>query len=127
MTEKSEHHVDDGGPMRRVYLESPYAGDVETNVAFARACVADCLRRGESAYASHLLFTQPGILRDEVPEERALGIAAGQAFRACCDATVVYIDRGWSRGMVAGVEHARSIGQTVELRTLGEREEVAGG
>ena len=47
------------------------------NIDYARACVADCLRRGDSAIASHLLYTQPGVLRDDVPGERELGIAAG--------------------------------------------------
>ena len=63
--------------MRLVILESPYAGDIERNVAYARECIRDCLLRGESPIASHLLFTQPGILRDDVPAERHLGIAAG--------------------------------------------------
>lgn len=66
--------------MRLVVLESPYSGrdlaEVDRNIRYARACMADCIRRGEAPYASHLLFTQPGILRDEVPEERKLGIAA---------------------------------------------------
>ena len=45
-------------------------------MAYARACVADCLRRGEAPIASHLLYTQPGVLDDDVPEERAQGIAS---------------------------------------------------
>ncbi len=56
--------------MRLVVIESPYAGDVQANVAYAKRCVADCLRRGESPYASHLFFTQDGILDDLKPEER---------------------------------------------------------
>ena len=59
--------------MRRVILESPYAGSVEENVAYARAAVRDSLLRGESPIASHLLYTQPGILRDDVPDERRAG------------------------------------------------------
>lgn len=46
--------------MRRVIVESPYAGEVEANVTYARACVRDCVLRGEAPIASHLLFTQPG-------------------------------------------------------------------
>lgn len=46
--------------MRRVVLESPFAGDVERNVRYAKACIRDCLSRGEAPIASHLLFTQPG-------------------------------------------------------------------
>ena len=43
--------------MRFVIVESPYAGDVAANVEYARAAVADCLRRGEAPFASHLLYT----------------------------------------------------------------------
>ena len=68
--------------MRLVILESPYAGDIERNVAYARECIRDCLLRGESPIASHLLFTQPGILRDDVPAERELSIAAGHSHGA---------------------------------------------
>lgn len=67
--------------MRLVILESPYAGDVEKHVAYARACVRDSLSRGEAPIASHLLYTQPGILRDEVSKERQWGIDAGLAWR----------------------------------------------
>jgi hypothetical protein len=42
--------------MRWVILESPYAGDVEANVAYARAAVRDSLMRGEAPIASHLLL-----------------------------------------------------------------------
>lgn len=104
--------------MRRVIIESPYAGDVARNVRYARACMADCLRRGEAPLASHLLYTQPGILRDEVPEERALGIEAGLVWALQADATVVYTDLGWSRGMRAGVLHAEAARRPVEIRTL---------
>jgi hypothetical protein len=74
--------------MRRVILESPYAGNVEENVAYARAAVRDSLLRGESPIASHLLR----ILKDSVPDERQLGIEAGLAWRFVAEASVVYQD-----------------------------------
>lgn len=101
-----------------VVLESPYAGAVEENEAYARAAVADCLGRGEAPYASHLLYTQPGVLDDDDPVDRALGIAAGFAWRAVADRTVVYVDLGISRGMQAGVDDAIRRGCPVEMRTL---------
>jgi hypothetical protein len=108
--------------MRRVVLESPFAGSTEAeqqaNIDYARACVADCLRRGDSAIASHLLYTQPGVLRDEVPGERELGIAAGLAWLPVALATVVYTDRGISPGMVRGIRAARQVGVPVEWRSL---------
>ena len=42
--------------MRRVIVESPYAGDVERNIAYVRAAMRDCLMRGEAPLASHLLY-----------------------------------------------------------------------
>jgi hypothetical protein len=104
--------------MRLVYLESPYAGDVESNLAYLRACMADCLRRGEAPYASHGLYTQPGVLDDDKPEERRLGMEAGFCWGEKADASVFYVDRGWSRGMIEGLKRARAHGRPVELRVL---------
>jgi hypothetical protein len=53
-----------------VVVESPYAGNIERNLRYLRACMADCLRRGEAPFASHGLYTQPGVLRDELPKDR---------------------------------------------------------
>lgn len=109
--------------MRLVCVESPYAAPtkigIERNVTYARACLADCLQRGEAPIASHLLYTQPGVLRDEVPGERALGIEAGLLWGEKADATVVYTDMGTSRGVEAGVQRAITSGRPVEARSLG--------
>jgi hypothetical protein len=105
-------------PLRLVIVESPYAGDVAANVEFARQCIADCLRRGEAPFASHLLYTQPGVLDDNVPEERRLGIEAGLAWGQRAAATVVYTDRGVSSGMRQGIDRAHAEGRPVEYRTL---------
>jgi hypothetical protein len=117
--------------MRRVILESPYAGDVDANVEYARRCVRDSLGRGEAPIASHLLYTQPGILNDDIPHERQWGIDAGLAWRATAEATVVYMDRGMSKGMGYGIEAANDAGVPVEYRWLDdagttERNRVAG-
>lgn len=106
--------------MRRVILESPFAGDVEANIAYARACVRDSLSRGEAPIASHLLYTQPGILNDDVPEERQWGIDAGLIWRTVAEASVVYTDRGISGGMKYGIKAAEGAGIPVEYRSLGE-------
>jgi hypothetical protein len=106
--------------MRIVILESPFSGDVETNVAYAKACIRDCLSKGEAPIASHLLYTQTGILDDDVPEERALGIAAGHAWYKAADYAVVYRDRGVSRGMEEGIRVAREAGTPIRYRSLGD-------
>ena len=105
--------------MRLVILESPFAGDVEANVAYARRCVRDSLLRGEAPIASHLLYTQPGILNDDISEERWCGIHAGLAWIAAAEASVVYTDRGISSGMRYGIERAAEAGRPIEYRALG--------
>jgi hypothetical protein len=107
--------------MRRVILESPYAGDTENNIRYARLCVRDSLLRGEAPIASHLLYTQPGILDDSIPNERRHGIDAGLAWRSVAEATVVYTDLGISDGMKYGIAAAMDGGLRVEYRTI-ERE-----
>lgn len=104
--------------MRLVIIESPYAGDIEANVTYARACVRDSLSRGEAPIASHLLYTQSGILRDEIPEERQWGIDAGLAWKAVASASVVYTDLGTSKGMEYGIAAAKAAGIPIEYRTL---------
>jgi hypothetical protein len=104
--------------VRLVIVESPYSGDIEDNVRYARACVRDCLLRGEAPIASHLLYTQPGILRDEVAEERQHGIDAGLAWLRAADASAVYTDKGISIGMQYGINAAVAAGRPVEYRSL---------
>ncbi len=104
--------------MKPVILESPYAGDIEANVAYARRAVRDSLSRGEAPIASHLLYTQPGILDDQNPEERQWGIDAGLAWKAVAQASVVYADLGVSNGMIFGVKAAQDAGLKVEVRFI---------
>ena len=80
--------------------------------------MADCFKRGEAPFASHLLYTQPGVLRDEIPEERQLGIYAGLMWGLHAETTVVYTDLGVTKGMREGIAAAQVAGRLVEYRTL---------
>jgi hypothetical protein len=119
-----------GGTMRLVVIESPYAGahagdqtNVERNLRYLRACMADCFARDEAPFASHGLYTQPGVLDDNDVAERERGIQAGFAWREMAEATVVYQDLGISRGMGYGIRSAIELAH--ELRALiGERAHV---
>ena len=104
--------------MKKVILESPYAGDVKSNIAYARACVKDSLMRGEAPLASHLLYTQEGILDDTIPVERTLGIEAGLAWADSSAAHVFYIDYGMSQGMEYAFKRAKERGETIIQRML---------
>ena len=104
--------------MKRVIIESPYAGEIGRNLLYVRECMRDSLMRGEAPFASHALYTQEGILRDAVPEERSKGIEAGFAWRVPGVLTVFYVDLGWSNGMNAGKEDCEFKGLPFEERRL---------
>lgn len=116
--------------MKLVIIESPFAArkpdgswdpeGVEENLRYLRAAMHDCLKRGEAPYASHALYTQPGVLNDQVPGERTLGINAGFAWNERADLTVMYIDRGLSSGMKLGLVNAAKANRKVEIRSLEE-------
>lgn len=104
--------------MKRVIIESPYAGDVERNERYLVACMRDSFQRGEAPFASHRLY--PGILNDLVHAERELGIEAGLNWGQFAELTAVYADLGsFSVGMQRGIDRARQQGRPIEVRTLG--------
>lgn len=109
--------------MKLVILESPYAGSVEANIEYARRAVRDSLLRGEAPIASHLLYTQPGVLDDDIPGERQMGIDAGLAWREVAEGTVVYTDLGITKGMKYGIDKMYKKGGKVVFRTLNLTEE----
>lgn len=65
-----------------VYIASPYAGDVEGNVAFARAACRLAMEQGNTPVAAHLLY--PQMLDDTVPKQRELGIRMGLRLLGAC-------------------------------------------
>jgi hypothetical protein len=90
-----------------VIVESPYAGEVEENVAYLKECLLDSLRKNEAPFASHIIYTQ--VLNDKIPMEREWGIEAGFAWANKVKKVVFYMDRGVSRGMLKAMEfHARN-------------------
>lgn len=82
--------------MKLVIIESPFKGNYLRNTMYLRSCILDCLRRGESPYASHRMLTDA--LDDDIPEERQLGIEAGFAWR-----NAMYIDECGERHRVLPV------------------------
>lgn len=111
--------------MKLVIVESPYNGptklEIDRNKAYARRAMHDCFLRGEAPFASHLLYTQPGVLRDSDPEERKLGIKAGLEWGMHAEATVVYADLGISSGMQHGIDIANKLNRPIEYRRIGQQ------
>ena len=103
-----------------VLLESPFAGkdadELARNREYALEAMRHSLYLGEAPFASHLLYTQ--MLDDTVPLERRMGIEAGLAIGLFAEKTVVYTDRGVSRGMQYGIDSAAEAGRPIEYRSV---------
>jgi hypothetical protein len=105
--------------LKRVIIESPFAGLIDINKAYGRFAMHDCLvNHNESPYASHLLYTQENVLRDELPDERKLGIEAGFYWRDVSEKTIFYIDLGITPGMNQGIADCKKKSTPYELREL---------
>lgn len=101
----------------RVMLESPFSGDVERNLRYARRALKDSLNRGEAPFASHLLY--PQVLEDSVVTDRAAGLASAFEWLSVADGVVVYKDYGVSPGMRQAIRRAQKAGKFISYRTIG--------
>lgn len=114
---------------KRVLIESPFKGkdwsETRRNLLYARLCVRDSILRGEAPFASHLFYTQTGILDDKIEEERMRGINAGLSWGEIAELSAFYTDFGFSKGMEYGLKHAKDIGRPTETRSLGNTEQLS--
>ncbi len=69
--------------MKLIYVASPYAGDIEKNVEYAKQACRAVMESGHAFFAPHLLY--PAVLDDAIPEERQAGIAMGLTLLYRCD------------------------------------------
>lgn len=100
----------------RIFVASPFRWDEQRNRKYAVACMMDCLRRGESPFAPHLLY--PIFLDDNHPEDRARGIQAGLDWMLKADIVAFYIDLGMSEGMREEMKFAKEHKIKFEERNL---------
>lgn len=104
--------------MKRVFICSPYRGDVAKNIGYAKAATHDCIDRGEAPFTPHLLY--PQVLNDQLESDRKLGMEFGMTFLLRCNLVAVYEDNGISEGMRREIKHAMDYGVAVEYRKLGD-------
>lgn len=103
--------------MKRVIIESPYAGDRLRNIRYLQQCIRDCvLVHNESPYASHQMLTQA--LDDHNQVERRQGIDAGYAWWEAADMIVFYTDHGWSSGMRAAWKLVQDHNRRPDLKSI---------
>ena len=97
-----------GNPLK-VFVCSPYQGNVEANLAIAQALGRWVfLEHKAIPIIPHLLF--PGMLDDKDPAERALGIDAGHELMRVCSRILIYTQKGKSEGMLQDIEAAIRMG-----------------
>ena len=87
-----------------VYICSPYAGDVTSNVENARKYSRFAVDAGYIPIAPHLLF--PQFLSDNNPKERQLGLFFGNALMGKCSEVWVF-GECISSGMEAEIRRAK--------------------
>lgn len=107
--------------MKLVYICSPFAGDIESNVRFARAACLYAASQGYAPVAVHLLY--PQILDDNIPTQREIGIRIGLRVMASCDELWICGSR-ISHGMSCEITEAERIG--IPVRSL-STEQIQGG
>lgn len=101
----SEHKI------KRIAIESPFAGDVPRNIRYAIAAMRHVMKQGHAPFASHLLYTIPLDDTDEI--QRKLGMRFGFAHADACEERWVFFDHGISSGMKAGVSRGEKRGQPI--------------
>ena len=112
--------------MKLVAVESPYGSPdpkiLRRNILYARMCLRDSLERSgdvqEAPWCSHLVYPQPGVLDEQNPQGRRLGLDISGAWGDRAEARAIYQDLGLSGGVEEAVERARTLGQQVDLRHL---------
>lgn len=103
--------------MIRVFICSPYAGNVERNVAYARLAMADSFSKlNEAPFVPHLLY--PQVLDDRIEEHRQLAIQCCIEYLDYCDLLAVYADFGISSGMEKEIAYAKKWDIPKEERRL---------
>ena len=91
---------------RLIYIASPYAGDIQSNVEFAEAACRFAVSQGVTPLAVHLLY--PQILDDQIPDERTVGIQMGLRVLKACDELWVcgdFISHGMQIELTAAEEY----------------------
>lgn len=99
----------------RIFVCSPYRGNVRENVTTAQAIARYLVSKGDLPIVPHLYF--PQFLDDSIPEQREMGIQFGLELMKDCDAVYVF-GSNITEGMRKEIIHATSIGKTIKYFDL---------
>lgn len=93
---------------KAVYVCSPYRGNVERNVEYAKQLTKQAIMMKLSPITPHLYITQ--VLDDAIPTERELGLSIGSDLLRHCDCILIGAKYGISDGMKAEISIAERLG-----------------
>ncbi len=94
---------------KKVFICSPFRGDMEGNARKAAAYCRMACEQGFLPVAPHLLF--PQFLNEGIEEERRLGISMGMELLALCDEVWVFGEA--TEGMAAEIAYATEQGKEI--------------
>ena len=98
----------------KVFISSPFAGNVESNIENAKKYCAFAVNEGYIPYAPHLFF--PQFMNDNDVIQRQLGIHMGKEFLKICKEVWVFGKRV-SAGMAEEIELANMLGIPIRFFT----------
>ena len=110
--------------MRKVYICSPYrakdSAELDRNLEYAQELTRTAIMAGLVPITPHLYMTQ--CLCEDIPEERAKGLAAGLELLKCCDFVIAGVKYGISEGMAKEIKTAEELGiEIVHANRLREK------
>jgi len=105
--------------VRTVYICSPYRAKTEEqlkqHIEYAKELTREALLRGDAPVTVHLYMTQ--CLTEEIPQEREIGLVAGQHIIEKCEAVIVGYRFGISEGMSQEMRIAKARGIKIQYHS----------
>lgn len=98
----------------RVFICSPYRGDIEKNTKMALDFCRFAIKEGYSPFCPHLFF--PLLLDEKDKNQRELGILMGMIFLDCCSQIWVFGDTV-SEGMAKEIDRAKRYSKPIRFFT----------
>ena len=97
--------------MKRVFICSPYRGDVKANVALAVRMCERAVEEGCAPFAPHLMY--PSFLDDAVTADRVIGMACGMMWMEACDEVWTPKDVEPTEGMKQEIAYAHVVARPI--------------
>lgn len=101
--------------MQTCYICSPYRAkteaELDNHIDYAQELTSKALAAGLAPITPHLYLTQ--VTNDEIQEQRARGLEAGQALLLLCDCVIIGNRYGVSAGMQEEIELAEQQGVAI--------------